>query len=145
VLIEQQHLLARQFGRIIIPPAVFLELSSDSAPVKVRRWANTLPRWIVVSEPVPMRTELERLDSGEAEAISLAMKLAADVLLIDEQKGRTAATALGLRLSGTLGVLRDAHNDGLVDGRLQYDLLRSTTFRSSPSLERDFSRSLTRR
>jgi len=45
------------------------------------------------------------LHRGEREAILLAEALHADVLLIDEQIGRTIALSRNLPLSGTLGVL----------------------------------------
>ncbi|MGI0016447.1 MAG: DUF3368 domain-containing protein [Nitrososphaera sp.] len=49
-----------------------------------------------------LRTEL---DEGESEAIALAIQLRADVLLLDERRGRTIASRLGLNFVGLLGVL----------------------------------------
>ena len=54
------------------------------------------------------------LDKGEAEAIALAQELAADLLLIDEHLGRAAATRLGVRIIGLLGVLIEAKHRGLI-------------------------------
>jgi hypothetical protein len=48
---------------------------------------------------------LSQLDSGEQEAITLALELQADALLIDELKGRKAAKQHGLKIVGVLGVL----------------------------------------
>jgi len=48
------------------------------------------------------------LHRGEREAILLAETLQADVLLIDEQIGRTIALGRNLPFSGTLGVLERA-------------------------------------
>ena len=50
----------------------------------------------------------------EREAILLAVALRADVLLIDEQVGRTIALSRNLPVSGTLGVLERADAMGLV-------------------------------
>ena len=54
------------------------------------------------------------LHRGEREAILLAETLRSDVLLIDEQIGRTIALSRKLPLSGTLGVLERADTMGLV-------------------------------
>jgi len=45
------------------------------------------------------------LHRGEAAAIALAREKDADALVIDERQGRTTATAMGLHVVGTLGVL----------------------------------------
>jgi hypothetical protein len=50
-----------------------------------------------------LRTEL---DPGEAEAIVLALERRADLLLMDERRGRQIATGLGLRV-GLIGVLAE--------------------------------------
>ena len=53
------------------------------------------------------------LDAGELSAIVLAGARGATVLL-DERRGRAAATALGLPVLGTLGLLVRARDAGLV-------------------------------
>ena len=50
---------------------------------------------------------------GERQAILLAEALRADVLLIDEQIGRTIALSRNLPLSGTLSVLERADTLGV--------------------------------
>ena len=54
------------------------------------------------------------LDQGEAAAIAQALTIRADLLLIDERKGRSAARRLGLAVKGTLGVLLTARRRGLI-------------------------------
>jgi predicted nucleic acid-binding protein len=54
------------------------------------------------------------LHQGEREAILLTEELHADVLLIDEQIGRTIALSRNLPLSGTLGVLERADTMGFL-------------------------------
>lgn len=46
------------------------------------------------------------LDAGEAEAIALAIKQNADLILLDDLAGRRAATAYGIEVMGTLGLLK---------------------------------------
>jgi predicted nucleic acid-binding protein len=55
------------------------------------------------------------LDPGEREAIALAEALHADALIIDEKLGRREAERRKLRVIGTLRVLDDAAEEGLVD------------------------------
>jgi predicted nucleic acid-binding protein len=54
------------------------------------------------------------LDPGESAALTLAQEIHAHLLLIDEARGRAAAKALGLRVSGVLGVLLHAKNSGIL-------------------------------
>lgn len=46
---------------------------------------------------------LAALDSGERSAISLAIALQADLILIDERRGYAAVVNKGLEATGTLG------------------------------------------
>ena len=54
------------------------------------------------------------LDPGEAEAIALALEMSADLILVDERDGRSAAERAGLRVTGVLGVLLRAKNEGQI-------------------------------
>ncbi|MBD2770607.1 DUF3368 domain-containing protein [Iningainema sp. BLCCT55] len=54
------------------------------------------------------------LDLGEAEAIALAVELNAVRLIIDERRGRKEAIKLGVQVTGLLGILLTAKQQGLV-------------------------------
>jgi len=97
--------------------------------------ANALPTWVEVRAiSSPIDDSLSMLDRGEQEAITLALELQADALLIDENKGREAARLHGLRIIGTLRVLYDAAGLRLCDLREAFDKLQRTNFRASAAL-----------
>ena len=58
----------------------------------------------------------------------------AEVLLIDEQAGRQEAVRRGLRVAGTLSVLDEADQAGLVSFDLAVAQLRKTSFRVSQAV-----------
>lgn len=75
------------------------------------------------------------LDAGEKEAIGLAAKLKADLVLLDEARGRQAAWEhFGLPVTGALGVLHRAARVGLIDVAEVVERLRKTSFRATPKL-----------
>jgi len=79
---------------------------------------------------------LKLLDPGESAAISLALELHADAVLMDESEGRAIAQAHGLRTIGVVGILIQARHTGhLVAIRPVIDDLRSKAkFRLSDAL-----------
>jgi len=140
-------LLQRLYSRVILPHAVLLELRNPGSPAVVRNWALNLPEWIEVRSPDIATPEgLAGLGPGEREALTLAIQMKADVVLVDEQKARhVARTTYHLPLSGTVGVLRDAHRYGWLDGAAVFDALCLTTnFRHTARVRQAFLDSLTR-
>jgi predicted nucleic acid-binding protein len=54
------------------------------------------------------------LDRGETEAISLALSVAANQILLDDRPARRVAERLGLHVVGSLGLLLEALRTGLI-------------------------------
>ena len=133
VLIEQANVLPILFGRVVAPPAVIAELLHPAAPAVVRAWVAAPPNWLETHEPTTVDPAL-RIGPGEAQAISLARELGADVLLMDEREGMGIARKMGLFVTGTLGVLEVGTEKGLVRLPEAVAALRRTSFRVSESL-----------
>ncbi len=133
VLIAQIDLLKQLYARMLIPPAVLAELKHPVAPKPVRDWADNAPEWVEVLSP-KSRLILAQLDLGESEAIALATEVHAEVVLIDEQAGRQEAVRRGLKVAGTLSVLDEADQAGLVVFDNAIAELRKTSFRVSQAV-----------
>ena len=135
--IGRPELLVLLYGEVLVPPAVFAELTikTDGASVMEGRPISSL---IVVTPRDQKRVQQLRhsLDTGEAEAIVLAIECQADLLLVDERRGRRAAEAEGLRITGLLGVLADAKHAGLIDAvkPVLDDLIQRAGFWIGPEL-----------
>jgi predicted nucleic acid-binding protein len=108
------HLLESLYSKVIIPQAVWQEIEQG------REWfyyidLQTLPfidiQSINNADAVNYLTDLDR---GEAEVIVLAREIEADLVIIDEEIGRSYARHFGLALTGTLGILLKAKQNGLV-------------------------------
>ena len=60
-------------------------------------------------------TIYQGIDDGEAEVFALAVEHDARLVLLDENKGRKKAKEIGLTVKGTVGVLQEAKEEGLID------------------------------
>ena len=137
ILIGRENILHQLFGKVIIPQAVFNELSATGASEKVRLWVKELPFWIEVKQTVLIPdSSLDILDAGEKEAIMLAQEISADLLLVDDWQARLAAINLGIRITGTLGILDRAARENLIDLPETLNALQNTNFHISSDLIR---------
>ncbi len=132
ILIGHVDVLPQLFGRLLVPPAVIMEMRHPKAPASVSKWANDPPAWVEVKAP---EKDLSiGLGAGEIAAISLAVELADAALLVDDRKARVAAEALGVLAVGTITPLDMADEAGLLDFELAIRRLLTTTFHVEDSL-----------
>lgn len=121
--IGEFNLLHSLYEELLIPQAVREEVTrvgQDPEEIEknrpgieeVRR--ATWIRLVNVSNLAAVQLLRGRLDAGESEAIVLALELNADLLLIDEARGRRVAQAQGINTSGTVGTLVAAKTQGLI-------------------------------
>lgn len=127
-IIGRLHLLRRRYGVVRIPLAVAAELSALSHPAaKAQITAALAEGWLVEEKAPSSPPQLPfPLDAGETEAIGLARATQADVLLMDERRGREAARRHGLAVAGVLGELLHARQTGMLSNlRSEIDRLRA--------------------
>ena len=137
IWIGQIAVLSKLYTTVLIPEAVRDELRKPGAPEFVRRWIEAPPEWLEIRKPIrapDVELMRVRIGPGERDAILLAEESGADVLVVDDQRGRKEAERRKLHTVGTLGVLQFASRKGLLDLREALDRLRSTSFYISEEL-----------
>ncbi|MFY9346090.1 MAG: DUF3368 domain-containing protein [Planctomycetota bacterium] len=127
-------------SEVVVPRTVFEEIVAG-AP---RPGATEIRAdWIRVADA---RRELSdafalMVDRGEAEALALAKELPASVLVVDDLRARRLALELGLRFTGTLGILDMAKRSGLLGSlRVEMENLRRAGFRIAEPIAAEFLR-----
>lgn len=115
--IDRLDLLQILFTRILIPSAVYTELTTGNHPattaIPAATWIET--RVVNQAERIEQLLQTPGLDRGECAAIALAEELNADRLLMDERAGRRLAQQLGLPVIGTIGILLLAKRLGILN------------------------------
>jgi len=109
------ELLKNMYGEVIVPSAVHKEvLAGGKYGIGVREYIDA--SWIQKKEIKnrALRKHYFDLDDGEAEVLVLAEELEADLVIIDEYLGRKYAEILGFKLTGTLGILLKAKEQGKI-------------------------------
>lgn len=115
-VINQLNIIEQLYGKVIIPEAVSHELSVvvpeifNTSTIQTSHW---IEKRSLKNTLLAESLKLE-LDSGEAEAVALAVELKATLLLIDERRGRNVASRFGLTYIGLLGILVDAKQKGII-------------------------------
>lgn len=121
-------------GELTVPPAVVAELEEG------RSRGVDLPDlhkldWVSVRTPqshtvVPLVTDL---GPGETEVLMLALETPGATVVLDDALARQLAEVLGLRLTGTLGLLLDVKQAGLAPALAPVlDQLQALRFRLAP-------------
>ena len=115
--INKLELLKQLYGQIFIPQAVYNEVTakSDSACLQI----NDNLDWINICEIKNVEEKKmyqAKLHSGEVEVMILAQETPiADLVIIDDNAAKKTAKYLGLTITGTLGVLLKAKQQGLIN------------------------------
>lgn len=126
--IGELDLLHEVFGEIVITQTVADE------------YGLPLPVWMSVQNPNNQNYQkiLETsVDKGEASAIALAVELADCLLIIDDLKGRNLAQTLGIKITGTFGVILEAKLSGKISSvKPLLTKIKQTDFHFSTQIEK---------
>ena len=136
ILIGQIEILPALFEMVFVPQIVQNELRHDEAPESVRRWIAEPPSWLEIAPEGNDSDDpdLRRLDDGKRAAILLAIRMEADLLLIDDRDGVNVARSRGFAVTGTLGIPDLAAGRGLIRLRDAVGRLKNTSFRCHPDV-----------
>jgi uncharacterized protein len=112
--LDRLEILRKIYSEICIPSAVYNEIEAG----KDKPFYRDLSKidWIKIIE-IKNQNALKYfldLDSGEAEAIVLATEINADLLIMDEKLGRFHAKHADLKVTGIIGVLIKAKQQGII-------------------------------
>jgi predicted nucleic acid-binding protein len=89
---------------VFAPPTVAAEVRREAS------WLTVQP----VHNSAVVAALKTQMDSGEAEAIALAMELEDVFLILDDKKARRVAQQLGLKVIRTVGMLLRAKRAGVI-------------------------------
>ena len=132
------YLLPALFGSVQVPSAVVAELAEG------RRRGIHLPE-LEELPWVTMRSVRDRkllplvkgLGSGEKEVLALGLEAPDHLLVLDDRDARRHAVAVGLEITGTLGILLLSKERGLLDSvRTVLDRLAALQFRLDTATRR---------
>jgi predicted nucleic acid-binding protein len=111
--IGQLSILPALVGSIVVPPAVLAELDAGIAKGLDLPQLENL-QWIRIQAPIGAKAAslITDLGPGESQVLMLALEMPGSVALLDDALARRVATAKGIPIKGTLGLLLDAKRAG---------------------------------
>ena len=119
-------LLDELYDVVVVPEAV------------VQEFGEPLPSWAKPAEGDPLLVSALRqtLGPGEAEVIAVAAQSTNALAVLDDKRARATARAMGVRLTGTLGILLRARREGrLPSMRAAIEVLGRAGFHLSSELK----------
>ncbi len=128
-------LLRDIFGEIYIPNEVYEEVVTRGAnragmmEVSNASWINVQR----ITNHLAFEVLSTTLGAGESACIVLAFEIGADLVILDDRQARLRAQMQGLNVTGTVGVLMVAAEQGKTEFEQALDSLLATGFRLSPA------------
>ena len=111
--IDSLFLLETIYTSVIVPEAVSEEINQGGRinvpDLTSFNWIEIIPNILTFEERL-----LFQLDYGERQVILNAIKLQADLVLLDDKVARNIAEYLGINVKGTLGVLVEAKRKNII-------------------------------
>jgi hypothetical protein len=101
-------------------------------------FADNLPDWFIVMAASDKQKQmiLEMwIGKGEASALALALENEQSLVILDDHKARKTAEKMGIKYTGTLGIIVKAKKLGLIPSVIPIlDKINTTNFRISDEL-----------
>jgi len=130
--IGQLNLLRKLYSQIIIPQAVFEEVSKEKKAGSEKISKASYIKIEKVKDEIAVKFLLGNLGRGESEVLVLAKEKQADLILIDEKKARKMARRAGFKVMGILGLLLVSKRNGFISNIKAFiDELNKQGFRLS--------------
>lgn len=125
--IRRLELLTQLYREVLIPSSVMgeIEVSPSEEAMQVRSLLQEGRFQIHEATKRALERIPADLGRGEREAIALALETKVDLVILDDQQGRRIACERGLVVTGTVGVLTEARERGLVSS-VRHELDRLT-------------------
>lgn len=125
--IGELTLLKSLYGQIITT----IEIANE--------FGGEMPDWVTIIEVNDKYRQqlLEmQIDKGESSAIALALETPDSTIILDDFKARKIAEHLGLKITGTIGVIVKAKLNGIIPSiKPILSKIRATDFRLTAELE----------
>lgn len=119
VKMNKLQLLNDLYGDVLLPDAVYKEVTTNP------QFSNEAKKIMMCSfirkvqvdnrEKIAILKRATGLDLGESEAIVYSDMNKADLIIVDEIKARRVAMSMNLRITGTIGTLILANQEGLLE------------------------------
>jgi predicted nucleic acid-binding protein len=103
--IDELNILKDNYNKVYITPEIANEFNLE------------IPEWIEIIEVRNRTLQLlfqNSLDLGESTALSLAFEIPDSIVILDDLKARKVARNLGLKITGTIGVIVNAKLKGTI-------------------------------
>jgi hypothetical protein len=131
------HLLPDFYQEVTVPPAVAEELSAgrllgvDLADLTALAWLTVYQR--TQAQPLSLAATL---GIGKRQVLALALEIADSLVIMDDGRGRRIGRLLGLKMTGTVGILARGVRDGRIPQLApMLDRLQSLGFRLSAEVK----------
>lgn len=132
--IGRLDLLHKLFGEVIRPQSVVDELQAGRiAHGGSSELYNAV--WLKTADDPPEMILRKELGAGETAVIALASRIQAELVILDDLAARNVAVEIGLKVTGTLGILLAAYQKGILnDIEATVSALSESGFRISENM-----------